>query len=130
MAWRVFCGRLVVVGSETVCSSTEQFTDYRAIQSSSVMEQISQRNAIGATVRRLRNQRGWTQEVLAAKCEVAGCAVSRGTLAKIEAQIRTATDIETFVLALVLKVGMDSLYPKGYAGQLRRTGWSRSTESR
>jgi len=94
------------------------------------MEQRSPRNAIGATIRRLRNQRGWTQEVLAAKCEVAGCAISRGTLAKIEAQIRTATDIEMFALALVLKVSMDSLYPKGYVSQLRRTGWSRSTESR
>lgn len=92
------------------------------------MEQRNSRNAIGATIRRLRNERGWTQEVLAAKCEVAGCAISRGTLAKIEAQIRSATDVETFVLALVLKVGMDSLYPRGYAGQLRRTGWSRATE--
>jgi transcriptional regulator with XRE-family HTH domain len=91
------------------------------------MEQTSPRNAIGVMVRRVRNQRGWTQEVLAAKCEVAGCAISRGTLAKIEAQIRTATDIETFVLASVLKVGIDSLYPKGFSGHLRRTGWSRAT---
>lgn len=91
------------------------------------MEQISPRNAIGATVRRLRNERSWTQEVLAAKCEVAGCAISRGTLAKIEAQIRTATDIETFVIAQVLGVGIDALYPKGFPGQLRRTGWSRAT---
>ena len=58
---------------------------------------------------------------------MAGCEISRGTLAKIEAQIRTATDIETFVLALVLKVGIDALYPKGFPGQLRRTGWSRGT---
>lgn len=114
---------------QLICSSTEQFTDYRAIQSSSVMEQSSPRNAIGATVRLLRNQRGWTQEILAAKCEVAGCAISRGTLAKIEAQIRTATDIETYVLAQVLKVGIDALYPKGFPGQLRRSGWSRSTVS-
>jgi transcriptional regulator with XRE-family HTH domain len=90
------------------------------------MEQDTLRNAIGATVRRLRNERGWTQEVLAARCEVAGCLISRGTLAKIEAQIRTATDIETFVLASVLSVEIGSLYPRGFAGQLRRSGWSRA----
>lgn len=110
-----------------LCSATEQFRCFGGIQSSSDMEQTSPRNAIGAAVRRIRNQRGWTQEVLAAKCEVAGCAISRGTLAKIEAQIRTATDIETFILALVLNVGIDALYPKGFPGQLRRTGWARST---
>jgi hypothetical protein len=65
--------------------------------------------------------------VLAAKCEVAGCAISRSTLAKIEAQIRTATDIETFVLAQALRVGIDALYPKGFPGDLRRTGSGRAT---
>lgn len=92
------------------------------------MEQTSPRNAVGATIRRLRNERGWTQEVLAAKCEVAGCVLSRGTLAKIEAQIRSATDIEIFAVALVLGVGIPALYPKGFAQQLRQVGWSRAVE--
>lgn len=89
------------------------------------MEQSLQRNAVGATVRQLRYKRGWTQEALAAKCEVAGCSLSRGTLAKIEAQIRSATDVELFALAAALQVPIPALYPKDFARQLRESGWAR-----
>jgi len=89
------------------------------------MEQTLPRNAVGGIVRQLRYERGWTQESLAAKCEVAGCAISRGTLAKIEAQIRSATDIELFALAAALEVPISALFPKDFARQLRSSGWSR-----
>ena len=89
------------------------------------MEQSLPRNAVGETVRQLRYKRGWTQEALAAKCEVAGCAISRGTLAKIEAQIRSATDVELFAIAGALEVSIPSLFPKDFARQLRSSGWTR-----
>lgn len=89
------------------------------------MEQPLPRNAIGETVRQLRYQRGWTQADLAAKCEVAGCSISRGTLAKIEAQIRTATDVELFALAVAFRVPIAELYPKDFARVLRASGWAR-----
>jgi len=89
------------------------------------MEQALPRNVVGVTIRQLRYKRGWTQEALAAKCEVSGCAISRGTLAKIEAQIRSTTDVEVFAIAAALQVPIPTLYPKDFARQLRASGWSR-----
>lgn len=89
------------------------------------MEQTLPKNAVGKIVRQLRYKRGWTQEVLAARCEVSGCALSRGTLAKIEAQIRSATDVEIFAIAAALQVPIPSLYPKDFARHLRTSGWAR-----
>jgi transcriptional regulator with XRE-family HTH domain len=69
------------------------------------------RNLIGAQVRNLRYQRGWTQEQLTAKCGTAGWDVSRGTLAKIEAAVRSVSDRELLVMANVLMVTPNDLYP-------------------
>ena len=51
---------------------------------------------------------------------VAGCDLSRGTLAKIEAQIRGVSEVELFTLALVLRVRMDELFPDSFATKLKR----------
>jgi len=77
-------------------------------------------NFVGATIRRLRNAKNWTQEVLAARCGVAGCDITRGTLAKIEAEIRGISDVELFVIAQVLGVGIEELFPHGFAARLKR----------
>ena len=77
-------------------------------------------NAIGPAVRRLRYEHELTQDTLAARCGVAGCDLSRGTLAKIEAQVRPVSDAELFTLAQVLKVPMDKLFPADFARQLKR----------
>ena len=45
-------------------------------------------NIVAPQVRRLRQERGWTQEQFAAKCQLAGWDVSRGTISQIEAAIR------------------------------------------
>jgi transcriptional regulator with XRE-family HTH domain len=47
---------------------------------------------MGPQVRRLRNQRGWSQEQLAAKLKIAGWDVSRNGLAKIETRIQWMRD--------------------------------------
>jgi len=75
-------------------------------------------NFVGATIRRLRNARNWTQDVLAARCGVAGCDITRGTLAKIEAGIRGISDVELFVIAQVLSVEIE--FPHGFAARLKR----------
>ena len=69
------------------------------------------RNLVGAQVRRLRYQRGWTQEQLVAKCGTAGWDVSRGTLAKVEAAVRSVSDKELLVMANVLMVTPNDLFP-------------------
>ena len=80
-------------------------------------------NVVGPAVRRLRYARKITQDTLAARCMVAGCDLSRGTLAKIEAQIRGVSEVELFTLALVLRVPMDELFPNSFAAKLKRGSW-------
>ncbi|HPG00214.1 MAG TPA: helix-turn-helix transcriptional regulator [Kiritimatiellia bacterium] len=75
-------------------------------------------NIVGAQIRRLRYQQGLTQDGLAAKCTRLGWDISRGTLAKVEAQVRCVSDSEMLVVAKALKVAVDALYPP--AGKSRR----------
>lgn len=67
-------------------------------------------NVVGPQVRRLREAQKMTQEEFTARCNVVGLNISRGTLAKIEAQVRRVTDDEVLLLAKALKVSMDALY--------------------
>lgn len=84
------------------------------------MEQRLQRNAVGAQIRKLRVALDWTQETLVARCNLAGCNITRGTLAKIESQIRGAGDVELFVIAHALGVKIEELFPKDFAAKLKR----------
>lgn len=67
-------------------------------------------NIIGPQVRRLREQNHMTQEELTARCNLLGWNISRGTLAKIEAQVRRVTDEEVGLLAEALKVEIPELF--------------------
>lgn len=67
-------------------------------------------NVVGPQVRKLRESQGMTQEDLTARCNIIGFNISRGTLAKIESQVRRVTDMETTLLAKALKVSVDALY--------------------
>ncbi len=70
------------------------------------------RNCIGPRVRRLRIDRGWTQDHLAAKLQLAGLdGFDRVVVAKIESQLRSAFDYEAAVIARVLSVTLDELMP-------------------
>jgi transcriptional regulator with XRE-family HTH domain len=71
-------------------------------------------NVVGGAVRRLRNERNWTQEVLSARCSVRGVEITRGTLAKIEAGIRGVSDAELYILARALKLEMGALFPASF----------------
>ena len=73
---------------------------------------MSKKNVVGAQVRRIRYEKGWTQETLTARCNLQGWDLSRGTLAKVEAQVRRVSDAELFVLAKALRTKLDSLYPR------------------
>lgn len=67
-------------------------------------------NIIGVNVRTVREKNGWTQEQLAAKCNLLEWNISRGTLAKIESNVRRVTDIEVKVLALALNTDVEVLF--------------------
>jgi transcriptional regulator with XRE-family HTH domain len=67
-------------------------------------------NIVGPQIRMRRNQLGLTQEEFAARCQLHGLDISRGTLSQIEAQLRCVKDVELLALARVLKVSTDSLF--------------------
>ena len=62
------------------------------------------RNSIGKTVKRLRNQQDLTQEDLAGRAAVAGWSISRDAVKRIERGEREITDIELRLLAAALRV--------------------------
>lgn len=76
-------------------------------------------NVIGATLRRLRMEKGLSQPQLAAKCSVLGWDVSAGTIAKVETHLRSVYDAELLIFANVLHVPMASLFPEVRASDLR-----------
>lgn len=68
-------------------------------------------NIVGPTVRQIREQQQLTQDEFAARCNLLGWSISRGTLAKIEARVRKVSDSEAFLLAKALKVKVGDLFP-------------------
>jgi transcriptional regulator with XRE-family HTH domain len=61
-------------------------------------------NIVGPVIRELREKKGMTQAQLVAKLNILGWDLSRGTLAKIEAQVRCVADYEIPRLATVLQI--------------------------
>ena len=73
-------------------------------------------NVIGRQVGRLRYQRGWTQEMLAARLQLAGWFISRSGVSKIEARLSYVDDKALVYLAEVLKVQVQELFPQRTPG--------------
>lgn len=67
-------------------------------------------NIIGKNVRLTRERNGWTQEQLAAKCNLVDWEISRATLAKIESNVRRITDIEVKKLSIALNISIEELF--------------------
>lgn len=68
-------------------------------------------NLIGPQIRKLRNQRGWTQDRLAGALQRAGLDVSRSGLAKIEARMVWVPDHELYYFMKVFRVDFGDLFP-------------------
>ena len=67
-------------------------------------------NLIGNNIRKLREEQGLTQDQFAARCNLIGWDISRGTLAKIESKVRRITDIEVALLSKALKKPIQTLF--------------------
>ncbi|MCL2694892.1 MAG: helix-turn-helix domain-containing protein [Clostridiales bacterium] len=65
---------------------------------------------IGINIKKARKERGYTQDQFAAQLQVAGCDVSRGTLAKIEVGIRELKVSELPIFLELLKIDLKTLY--------------------
>ncbi len=69
------------------------------------------RNIVGPRIRALRQERGWSQAGLAAKCQLIGWDISRDVIAGIELRRRWVADAELLILAKVLATSVAGLYP-------------------
>jgi transcriptional regulator with XRE-family HTH domain len=72
---------------------------------------MSRRNLAGPQVRRLRCQRGWSQEQLAAKLQLEGLDISRSSVAKIENGHQAIFDYEILIFCRLFRVSQDALHP-------------------
>lgn len=67
-------------------------------------------NMIGSNLRRLRIERGWSQQKLSDKLEMLAIYVCRGSISRIEDKQRTVTDIELYGFSQVLGVPIEKLF--------------------
>ena len=67
-------------------------------------------NIVGKNIKRIREDKSWTQEILVAKCQVEQWEITRSTLAKIESNVRRVTDIEVKRFAQILEVSVNELF--------------------
>ena len=70
------------------------------------------KNMVGGQVRRLRIERGMSQQMLSTKLETLAIYICRGSISRIEDKQRTVTDIELYGLAEILGVSIESLFEK------------------
>jgi hypothetical protein len=74
------------------------------------------KNNVGPQVRRLRHNRGWSQSTFSAKLQIAGFDIGRSGVSKIEARLVFVDDRTLMFLAEVLKVELQTLFPKRESG--------------
>lgn len=69
------------------------------------------KNIIGRQVSFARKKQGMTQYQLAAKLQIAGFSVDNIGVSKIEHQIRSVNDYEVQIIADILNVPVETLFP-------------------
>jgi DNA-binding XRE family transcriptional regulator len=94
----------------TTAPITEQYQQHYLPEYSPAFGANWHMNKIGPQVKRLREQKAMTQEDLTAQCNLLGWRISRGTLAKIESQVRRVIDFEVTYLAQALEVEISDLF--------------------
>lgn len=70
------------------------------------------KNMVGDQVRKLRIEKGWSQQTLSNKLETLAIYICRGSISRIEDKQRTVTDIELYGLAEILGVSIENLFEK------------------
>jgi transcriptional regulator with XRE-family HTH domain len=69
-------------------------------------------NLVGSKVGRFRYQRGWTQEMLAARLQLAGWMISRSKISRIESGLAHVYDTQLFLFAEVFDVEVTAFFQK------------------
>ena len=65
---------------------------------------------VGNNIRRIREAKGMTQEMLATKLQLAGCDITRSAVAKIEVGQRHLYPDEIILIREILKTTYDAIF--------------------
>ncbi|MBQ2794159.1 MAG: helix-turn-helix transcriptional regulator [Clostridia bacterium] len=68
-------------------------------------------NLVGKNIERIRKEKGIKQKDFIAQIQVMGCDMNATSYSKLEGQLRNATDKEIYVIAKILGVTMEELFP-------------------
>lgn len=98
--------------SENGVLAPDLVSDWRAGGTKSSNVNKTHRNVVGAEVRRRRRQLRWSQSRLSDYLKIAGLAISRSGLAKVECGVVWVGDFELLYFARVLGVRVQDLFPK------------------
>ncbi len=66
--------------------------------------------AVGRNIRKIRESRGMTQDVLAAKLQLLGCDITRSAIAKIEVGQRHLYPDEIILICRILHTSYDAIF--------------------
>ena len=66
--------------------------------------------AIGNNIRKIRESRGMTQDMLAAKLQLSGCDITRSAVAKIEVGQRHLYPDEIILIREILNTTFDAIF--------------------
>ena len=69
------------------------------------------RNALGLQIRKLREEKNWSQSDFARELQLAGWDVERSVITKIELRRRCITDYELLLMIRTLEAPLSSLRP-------------------
>ena len=72
------------------------------------LNDLQVRNLLGPGIRRVREAKGWSQEDVARRLQLAGWDVDRTLIARIELRTRCITDMELLALAKTFGVTLDA----------------------
>jgi transcriptional regulator with XRE-family HTH domain len=70
-------------------------------------------NMVGGQVKKLRMEKGLSQQTLSNRLETLAIYICRGSISRIEERKRTVTDIELYGLSQVLGVPIGALFEEG-----------------
>ena len=70
----------------------------------------SQTNIVGKQVKKFRKERGLSQKLLSEKLETLAIYICRGSISRIEKQVRTVSDIELYGLTKILNKPIESFF--------------------
>lgn len=70
----------------------------------------SQTNIVGKKVKKFRIERGLSQQQLSVKLETLAVYICRGSISRIEQQVRTVSDIELYGLSKILNKPIESFF--------------------